>query len=292
MNEHKTATPSNKHINKFFWNAPNPMAITKAQDGTYIEVNEAFVNSMGLKKQEIIGQTSIGLEYITADQRLFLSNEIKENGYAQNVELEVKIKNNETRLGLFNSSPVKMGDDALWLTVVTDISNRSLALNARQDDILFKSFSAIEGIGVIIIRGPQQNINSLFINDEARRALDKRSLQDLFNEISGRESAYFSTATGCYHVKTISSCHCSSLKIILLERMSHLIFMKEKLKKYELTTRQQEIALLAAIGHSNNEIAKILFISEYTVKDHLKEIFQRIGICKRSELCPRILELR
>jgi DNA-binding NarL/FixJ family response regulator len=74
--------------------------------------------------------------------------------------------------------------------------------------------------------------------------------------------------------------------------MSHLIFIKEKLKEYELTTRQQEIALLAAIGHSNNEIAKILFISEYTVKDHLKEIFQRIAICKRSELCPRILEMR
>ncbi|GAB6268413.1 MAG: PAS and helix-turn-helix domain-containing protein [Smithella sp.] len=292
MNEHKTATPANKHINKFFWKAPNPMAITKARDGTYIEVNEAFVNSTGLKKQEIIGQTSVGLGYITAEQRLFLGNEIKENGYAQNIELEVKIKNNETRLGLFNSSPVKTGNDALWLTVVNDISSRRPALNALQDDILFKSFAAIEGIGVIIIRGPQQNINSLFINDEARRALDKRSLQDLFNEINGRESAYFSTATGCYHIKSISSCHGSSLKIILLERMSHLIFIKEKLKEYELTTRQQEIALLAAIGHSNNEIAKILFISEYTVKDHLKEIFQRIAICKRSELCPRILEMR
>jgi len=292
MNENKTAIPANKNINKFFWNAPNPMAITKAKDGTYIDVNEAFVNSMGMKRQEIIGQTSIGLGYITAEQRLFLGNEIKENGYAQNIELEVKIRNNETRLGLFNSSPVKTGNDALWLTVVNDISSRNLALNALQDDILFKSFAAIEGIGVIIIRGPQQNINSLFINDEARRALDKRSLQDLFNEINGRESAYFSTATGCYHIKTISSCHGSLLKIILLERMSHLVYFKERLKQYDLTIRQQEIALLAAIGNSNSEIAKILFISEYTVKDHLKEIFLRIGICKRSELCPRILELR
>ncbi|KQC11557.1 MAG: hypothetical protein APR62_09585 [Smithella sp. SDB] len=268
------------------------MAITKARDGTYLEVNEAFISSMGLKKQEIIGQTSIGLEYITADQRLFLANEIEEKGYAQNIELEVKIKNHEKRLGLFNSSPVGIGDDALWLTVVTDISKQRLALDALQDDILFKSFAAVEGIGVIIIRGHRQNINSLFINDEARRALNNRTLTDLFNETNGRESAYFNTATGCYHVKTISSKYGSPWKIILLERSSHSVYIKEKLKKYDLTIRQQEIALLAAIGHSNGAIAEILCISEYTVKDHLKEIFQRIGVCKRSELCPKILELR
>jgi len=28
------------------------------------------------------------------------------------------------------------------------------------------------------------------------------------------------------------------------------------------------------------------YIDEYTVKDHLKGIFQRIGVRKRSELCP------
>ena len=69
-------------------------------------------------------------------------------------------------------------------------------------------------------------------------------------------------------------------------------FVKEKLKHYKLSPRQQEIALLSATGHSNDEIAKKLFISPYTVKDHLKEIFRIIGIRNRSELFPKLLNLR
>ena len=68
-------------------------------------------------------------------------------------------------------------------------------------------------------------------------------------------------------------------------------FVKEKLKHYHLTHRQQEIALLSATGHSNSEIAKKLFISEFTVKDHQKEIFRIIGIHNRSELFPKLLNL-
>ena len=68
-------------------------------------------------------------------------------------------------------------------------------------------------------------------------------------------------------------------------------FVKEKFKNYQLTPRQQEIALLSATGHSNNEIAKKLFISPYTVKDHQKEIFRIIGIDSRNELFPKLLNL-
>jgi len=69
-------------------------------------------------------------------------------------------------------------------------------------------------------------------------------------------------------------------------------FVKEKLKQYQLSPRQQEIALLSATGHSNSEIAKKLFISPYTVKDHQKEIFRIIGIHSRNELFPKLLNLR
>jgi hypothetical protein len=62
---------------------------------------------------------------------LILFNEIKEKGYAQNIELEVRVKNNEVRCGLFNSSLIKMEKNGLWLTIVTDISNRRLAAEAR-----------------------------------------------------------------------------------------------------------------------------------------------------------------
>ena len=130
MNDNLIRTSSFNYINKFFWKAPIPMAVTKAKDGTYLEINEAFTKCMGLRRHEMIGQTSVGIGYITAQQRLVISNEIKEKGYAQNIELEVKVKNNETRCGLFNSSLIKMGKDGLWLTA----GHRYFRTQAEQRD--------------------------------------------------------------------------------------------------------------------------------------------------------------
>ncbi len=69
-------------------------------------------------------------------------------------------------------------------------------------------------------------------------------------------------------------------------------FVKAKLKQFPLTPRQQEIAILSAAGDSNRVIASKLCISEYTVKDHQKEIFRIIGIKNRSELFPKLLNMR
>ena len=293
MDDRLIVTPPKDYINKFFWKARTPMAITQAKDGKYIEVNEAFAKCMGLRRSDMIGQTSVGIGYITAQQRLMLFNEIKEKGYAQNIELEVRVKNNEVRCGLFNSSLIKMEKNGLWLTIVTDISDRRLAAEARQDDVLFKSLAAIEGTGVILIRGyRRQQPHSFFINQEARKTLGRRPVTDLLDAIDGRVSAYFNTKKGCYLVKTILIHNDSPGKIILLEPLPDAVCIKEKLKQYDLTPRQEEIALFAAMGDSNKEIAEKLFIAEYTVKDHLKEIFQQIGVYKRSELCPKILKWR
>lgn len=69
-------------------------------------------------------------------------------------------------------------------------------------------------------------------------------------------------------------------------------FIKAKLKQYRLTPRQQEIALLSSTGYSDSEIAKKICISEYTVKDHMKEIRKIFGVRRRSELFPKLINIR
>ena len=51
----------------------------------------------------------------------------------------------------------------------------------------------------------------------------------------------------------------------------------------ELTARQIEVLRLASHGFTNQDIASILGISPNSVKDHMKLIFQRLGVSKRSE---------
>jgi DNA-binding CsgD family transcriptional regulator len=53
---------------------------------------------------------------------------------------------------------------------------------------------------------------------------------------------------------------------------------------YGLTPREREIAALAARGRATKQIAAELSISPFTVKDHLKAVFAKVGVQSRAEL--------
>lgn len=50
-----------------------------------------------------------------------------------------------------------------------------------------------------------------------------------------------------------------------------------------LTEREREVLVLIARGHSNQELADQLFISENTVKTHVKRILMKIGARDRAQ---------
>lgn len=57
---------------------------------------------------------------------------------------------------------------------------------------------------------------------------------------------------------------------------------------YGLTAREAEVARLVAAGCTNDEIARLLFVSRYTVEDHLKKSYEKLGVRSRSELVSRL----
>ena len=51
----------------------------------------------------------------------------------------------------------------------------------------------------------------------------------------------------------------------------------------DLTEREIEVLTLVGEGHSNKEIARLLVISEKTVKNHIGNIFSKLHVCDRTQ---------
>jgi len=59
--------------------------------------------------------------------------------------------------------------------------------------------------------------------------------------------------------------------------------LDERARREDLTDREMQVLQLIVKGRSNKEISSALFISEDTVKFHLKALFMKLGVQDRTE---------
>ena len=57
---------------------------------------------------------------------------------------------------------------------------------------------------------------------------------------------------------------------------------------YGLSSREEEVVKLVVRGASTREISQTLYISEYTVQNHLQNIFEKVGVRSRRTLLKRL----
>jgi DNA-binding CsgD family transcriptional regulator len=60
------------------------------------------------------------------------------------------------------------------------------------------------------------------------------------------------------------------------------------IEAYGLTDREVEVARMIARGMKTAEIAERLFLSAHTVRDHVKAIFEKVGVSSRGEMVAKV----
>lgn len=85
----------------------------------------------------------------------------------------------------------------------------------------------------------------------------------------------------------------SSHVMMLIEKVqqSRQVDFEAVKKTFQLTSRQVDIIKLLFMGSSNKQIADRLFISEDTIKGHLKHIMRQLQVNSRTQILSIILKL-
>jgi DNA-binding CsgD family transcriptional regulator len=96
------------------------------------------------------------------------------------------------------------------------------------------------------------------------------------------------TANGTWLVAHASPLAGSGQVALVLEPAKASEIAPIVVEAYGLTPREVEVTRLIARGLSTDEIASTLFLSRHTIRDHLKAIFEKVGVSSRGELTSRL----
>jgi diguanylate cyclase (GGDEF)-like protein/PAS domain S-box-containing protein len=148
---------SEEKFSKAFQSNSALMALSRFEDGTYIDVNEVFLETLGFSREEVIGRKSTELNiFADSTQRDRVIENLKLNGKVRHFEIAVRTKDGSLRDGLFSADSMYIGKDHCLLTVMVDITERKQMEQAlRESEEKFRSVVefAADGIAMTDERG-------------------------------------------------------------------------------------------------------------------------------------------
>lgn len=134
-----------------FHASPDPIVITRAQDGVYLEVNDGFCRMIGCSREQVIGRSALEFSTSDAADRERMRVELAQNGRVQNYLTTVRTATGERREMVASLSPIVLGGTQCLLAVGHDVTERNQAERAvRASEAKFSTLFAASPQAIVI----------------------------------------------------------------------------------------------------------------------------------------------
>ena len=138
---------SEEMLSQVFQVSPYPFAIIDPADGTYQNVNEAWLSTMEYARHEVIGKTATDLSlWINPEERSELMEGLNTHDSVRSQEVKVRTKTGKQLDTLISGEYVKLDDNACIFLVANDVTKlkRAEADRNRHNAELAEATSAAE----------------------------------------------------------------------------------------------------------------------------------------------------
>lgn len=119
---------SEEKFSKIFHSSPFGIAITMPDNGTFIDVNPAFLDIYGYSRTEVIGRSSIDLAmWMAPAERVRLMNKLLQERSLKELEVKFRHKTGKAGVVLLSMETINIGSETFALSLITDITARKQA---------------------------------------------------------------------------------------------------------------------------------------------------------------------
>ncbi len=110
---------------RMFRSNPACMAISRTDDGVILDVNDAFSETLGYSRGEVVGKTGSSINLFVDDAKWLKARErMAADGHLRNFELTLRSKNGRLIRCLFSSDTIRSQGQEFFLTVMVDITRQ------------------------------------------------------------------------------------------------------------------------------------------------------------------------
>jgi PAS domain S-box-containing protein len=165
----KKKSSSDDMLFKVFRHAPNPMALSVLETGTFLDVNSSFLTILGYSKEEVVGHTSddIGLfaDIEESNKYIRLLSRLKR---IKDFVITLRTKSGEEKPFLFSADRIQLENEIFLMTIYSPISTRkNVMIRESQGPVLEEIFNTVSSYLALFSMGEDNKIYIIDINSKA-----------------------------------------------------------------------------------------------------------------------------